>query len=80
MRYITVVVTDASGCPAPQVRVSLFLHQTGASGMTRPEYTDGQGRARFTVDMDTFGQVSVYVAGNERVGRGSPQAEYWVRT
>ena len=76
MKYVTVRVIDSSGRPQSDVRVSLFVYQTLASGMKTPQYTNSKGEANFDLDIDQFAEISVYVKGEERIPRGSVEAEY----
>lgn len=52
-------------------KVSLFIYQTVASGMTSPEYTNSEGDAYFDVDTDQYAQAEVYVSGQLARKRGS---------
>ncbi|MBC7529383.1 MAG: hypothetical protein H7308_17780 [Chthonomonadaceae bacterium] len=76
MKYVTVRVIDSNGRPQSDVRVSLLVYQTLASGMKTPQYTSSNGEANFDLDIDQFAEISVYVKGEERISRGSVKAEY----
>jgi len=78
MRYVTVRVVDSGGRPRSGVRVALYVYQFAASGMKDPQWTDSNGEADFTLDIDEGAEISVYVDGQERVGRGRVRAEYKV--
>lgn len=59
-------------------RVSLFICQTLASGMTQPAYTNGEGDAYFSLDTDQFAEAEVYVNGGLAVSRSPIQDTYYI--
>ena len=75
MRYVSVRAVDSSGRPVRDVRIALEVHQFLAGGM-KAEHTNSDGVAEFTLDVDTFAEITVYANGNPKVGRGSIQAQY----
>ncbi len=60
------------------IRVSLFIHQLLASGMTGSVLTNDQGDAYIAVDTDRFAQVEVYVDGHPRGDRSTIQETLYV--
>lgn len=78
MKYVTVRVVDSGGRPQANVKVSIYINQFAAQGMKEPQYTNSSGEAEFQLDIDTYGEITVYVNGQERVPRGSVRAEYKV--
>lgn len=58
-------------------RVALEIHQFIAGGV-KTEYAGSDGKAHFDLDVDTFAEATVYVNGDEKVGRGSIQDDYWI--
>lgn len=44
--------------------------------MKGPEYTNSDGEANFSLDIDDGAEITVYVNGNAKVGRGSVRSEY----
>ena len=76
MASIMVRVVGSDGRPRSSERVSVYVYQFGASGMKEAVYTDSDGEADFDLDIDTHGEISIYVNGNEKVGRGSVKSEY----
>lgn len=59
-------------------KVSLFIYQFMASGMTNAEYTNGEGDAYIEVDTDQGADAEVYVAGQLRVKRSPIQNLYYI--
>lgn len=78
MRYMTVRVVDASGKPRSNTRVGIYIHQALASGMADTVYTDSNGEADFTLDVDEYAEIGVYVDGNEKIRREKIKATYHV--
>lgn len=76
MKYTTVRVVDSGGRPQSGAKVSIYIHQFAAEGMKGPQYTNPDGKADFSLDIDDSAQISVYVNGTEKSGRGSVQSEY----
>ena len=78
MKYVTVRVVNSSGSPVSNAKVSVYVHQFLAEGMKNPEYTNSDGEAEITLDIDDGAQISIYVNGSERVGRGNVRATYTI--
>ena len=77
MRYVSVRVVDSGGRPQRDVRVGIEVHQFLASGV-KTEYTNSDGVAQFSLDVDDGAEITVYANGNEKVRRGSIRSEYTV--
>jgi hypothetical protein len=61
------VVHQSSGKPAQGKKVSLYVREVFAGGVTPPQYTDSNGEAHFKIE-STEGEV--YVDGStEHTGR-----------
>ncbi len=78
MKHTTILVVDGGGRPQSNARVALEIHQFAAGGMKGPEMTGSDGRADFSLDIDDGAQITVYVDGKEKVGRGRVRSEYKV--
>lgn len=76
-KEVTVTVRNSSGNPQRDVRVAIEIHQFLAGGM-KTEYTDSNGEADFSLDIDEHAEITIYVNGNEKVSRGSVESEYYV--
>lgn len=78
MKYATVRVVDSGGRPQSNAKVSVYVHQFAAEGMKDAQYTNSDGETDFKLDIDDGAQISIYVNGSEKVGRGSVRSEYKV--
>jgi hypothetical protein len=78
MKHITVKAAYSDGNAASGVRVALEVHQFIAGGMTGAEYTDRNGEAHFSLDIDSGAEISVYANGDLKAGRGSAKSVYYV--
>lgn len=76
MKHVKVTVVDSGGSPKSDIKVSIYVHQFAAQGMTEPQYTDRDGEANFKLNIDEYAEISVYVKGDEAIKRGSVKAEY----
>lgn len=78
MKYTTVRVVDSGGRPQSNAKVSIYVHQFMAGGMTEPQYTNANGEANFKLNIDDGAEIGIYVSGNEKISRGSVRSEYKV--
>ena len=78
MKYASVRVVDSGGRPRSGEKVSVYVYQFAAGGMIGPEYTNSDGLADFTLDIDEYAEIAIYVAGSERVRRDRVRASYTV--
>ncbi len=79
MRLVTMTVTDSTGKPRSNVRVSIYVYQFAASGMKAPEYTNSEGKVRFQLNVDIHAEIEIYVDGHIKVSKGPIHGEYIVR-
>lgn len=73
MRNVLVRVYDSGGRPVSGVRVAFGTFGIN-SGVLPAKYTDSSGQAEFSVG--EYGDISVYVNGREKIGRGPIQGQY----
>ena len=73
MRNVLVRVYDAGGRPVSGARVAFGTFGIN-SGVLPAKYTDSNGQAEF--DIGEYGDVNVYVDGQEKHGRGPIQGQY----
>lgn len=59
-------------------KVSMYIYQTLASGMTDAVYTNSEGDAYIDLDTDRFAEAEVYVGGQLRERRGGIKDTYFV--
>ena len=58
-------------------KVTLFIYQFMASGLTSPEYTNSEGDAYFDVDTDSGADAEVYVGGQLKISRAPIKETYY---
>lgn len=73
MRNVLVRIFDSGGRAVSGARVSLGTYGIN-SGVLPEKYTDSSGQAEFNVD--EYGEICVYVNGQEKVGRGPIRGQY----
>lgn len=78
MRYITVRVVESSGRPRSNARIGVWIYQTLANGMKEYVYTNSEGEAHISLDIDEYAEISISVDGDEKVRRGKVKAEYHI--
>ena len=78
MKYATVRVVDSSGRPQANIKVSVCVHQFTAQGMKDAQFTTSDGETDFQLDIDDYAEISIYVNGSEKIGRGSVRSDYTV--
>ena len=78
MKYTSVRVVSGGGSPEAGARVSIYVSQFAASGSVDDQYTDSNGEADFSLDIDDGAEITVYVNGQERIGRGAVRSNYTV--
>lgn len=76
MRNVLVRVYDAGGRPVSGARVAFGTFGIN-SGVLPAKYTDSSGHAEF--DLGEYGDVNVYVNGQEKIGRGAMQGQYRIQ-
>lgn len=73
MRNVLVRIYDSGGLPVSNARVSFGTFGIN-SGVLPAKSTDSSGKAEF--DIDEYGDINIYVNGQEVVRRGPIQAGY----
>ena len=73
MRNVLVRVFDSGGRPVSGARVAFGTFGIN-SGVLPAKYTDSTGQAEF--DVGEYGDVNVYVNGQEKLGRGPIRGQY----
>ena len=76
MRNVLVHVYDLGGRPVSGARIAFGTFGIN-SGVLPAKYTDSSGHAEF--DLDEYGDVNVYVNGQEKIGRGAMQGQYRIQ-
>jgi hypothetical protein len=76
MPNILVTVISSSGNPVSGARVSFGTYGINY-GVLPDKYTNGSGEAEF--DIDDYGDICVYVDGQEKVGRGPIRGSYRIQ-
>ncbi|MEA2553286.1 MAG: hypothetical protein QOJ65_1462 [Fimbriimonadaceae bacterium] len=77
-RTVVVHILETDGSPKPAADVSLQLHAVVEGVALEPKTTDKDGVAQFSLDMEKYAELTIYVAGHERVSRGPIQDEYYI--
>jgi len=77
MRNVLVRVFDSGGRPVSGARIAFGTFGIN-SGVLPAKYTDSNGQAEFNVG--EYGDVNVYVNGQEKLGRGPIQGQYRIET
>lgn len=75
MRNILVRVFNYEGKPVQSARVTINVYQFLAGGQ-KEQYTNSNGEAEFSMDIDDGAEISIGVNGNEKVGRGKVLGNY----
>lgn len=78
MKYTSIRVVGSGGCPQSNARVTLEIHQFAAGGMKGPQHTDSEGKTDFALDIDDGAKITVYVNGQEKVGRDKVRSQYQI--
>lgn len=73
MRNVLVRVYDVGGRPVSGVRIAFGTYGINY-GVLPEKRTDSSGQAEF--DVDEYGEICVYVNGQEKIGRGPIQGQY----
>jgi len=73
MRNVLVRIMDTGGRPVSGARVSFGTYGIN-SGVLPEKYTDSGGQAEF--DIGEYGEICIYVNGQEKVGRGPIRGQY----
>jgi hypothetical protein len=73
MRNVLVRLYDSGGHPVAGARVSFGTFGIN-SGVLPEKYTDSSGQAEF--DIGEYGEINIYVNGQEKVKRGPIQGQY----
>ena len=76
MRNVLVRVFDSGGRPVSNARIGIGTFGIN-SGVLPNEYTNSSGEAEF--DVDEYGDINIYVNGNEKVRRGPIQGSYRIQ-
>lgn len=76
MRNVLVRVFDSGGRPVSNARIGIGTFGID-SGVLPNKYTNSNGEAEF--DLDEWGDINIYVNGDEKVSRGPIQGSYRIQ-
>lgn len=78
MIYTMVRIVDSGGRPQSGIKVSIFVSQFLASGFRPEQYTNTDGEAEFSLDIDNGAELTIYANGQEKISKGPVRADYRV--
>ena len=76
MRSVLIRVYNSKGRPVADARVAIGTFGINY-GVLPSKYTDSQGEVEFMID--DYGDINIYVNGDEKVKRGPMQGNYRIQ-